>query len=211
MNKEQALVNSIKIATPCSVDWNEMTGDDRMRFCGSCKLNVYNFSEMSRKEIANLIGQKEGRICAQLYRRKDGTVLTRDCPVAVQRVKKAYRRSVACVLGIVASLGINLPSLAQQQQQEPSHLGGAIAVDPEPAHAPDLKVSKGECNIPISQPVVVQQKKQEPRNPILPWVMMATIFGSLIALLKRRKSMWVIGTTMAALFAVLGYFWCIGA
>src|SRR5262245_30602687 len=36
----------LRIASPCSADWDEMTGDDRVRFCGRCRKNVYNLSEM---------------------------------------------------------------------------------------------------------------------------------------------------------------------
>ncbi|MCC7528421.1 MAG: hypothetical protein IT342_07860, partial [Candidatus Melainabacteria bacterium] len=46
------LLNSIRIASPCHVDWETMTGDERKRFCGDCKLNVYNISEMTKKDAA---------------------------------------------------------------------------------------------------------------------------------------------------------------
>jgi hypothetical protein len=58
-----------------------MHGDDRVRFCGDCKLNVYNLSWMTRLEATELIEQNEGRHCVRFFRRKDGTFVTRDCPV----------------------------------------------------------------------------------------------------------------------------------
>ncbi|HKS17205.1 MAG TPA: hypothetical protein VJU16_07820 [Planctomycetota bacterium] len=58
-----------------------MTGDDRVRYCSDCKLNVYNFSGMTRREVSELIQLEEGRLCVRFYRRKDGTLVTRDCPV----------------------------------------------------------------------------------------------------------------------------------
>ena len=30
------LLSAIQIASPCTADWNAMTGDDRARFCGEC-------------------------------------------------------------------------------------------------------------------------------------------------------------------------------
>ncbi len=42
MNKFTNPLSNIKIASPCSQDWNEMIGTERKRFCGECKLNVYN-------------------------------------------------------------------------------------------------------------------------------------------------------------------------
>ena len=61
-----------------------MYGDDRVRFCSSCNLNVYNLSGMSRQEVTELFRLVEGRLCVRFYRRKDGTVLTRDCPVGLK-------------------------------------------------------------------------------------------------------------------------------
>ena len=40
-------LDNVRVASPCSVDWNEMIGDNRKRFCGDCKLNVYNLSGYS--------------------------------------------------------------------------------------------------------------------------------------------------------------------
>ena len=57
-----------------------MYGDDRRRFCSQCKLNVYNLSGMTRDEAEQLVMNSEGRLCVRFFRRKDGTVLTQDCP-----------------------------------------------------------------------------------------------------------------------------------
>ena len=57
-----------------------MSGDDRVRFCGDCKLNVYNLAGMTRREATELIEGNEGRLCVRFFRRKDGTFVTRDCP-----------------------------------------------------------------------------------------------------------------------------------
>lgn len=61
-----------------------MYGDDRVRFCAECKLNVYNLSGMSRREVTDLFNLVEGRLCARFYRRKDGTVVTQNCPTGMK-------------------------------------------------------------------------------------------------------------------------------
>ena len=73
-------LDHVRIATPCPASWDSMEGDDRVRFCGSCRLNVYNLSGMTRREATELLKLVEGRLCIRLLRRKDGTVLTQDCP-----------------------------------------------------------------------------------------------------------------------------------
>jgi len=111
MNKFTNPLSNIKIASPCSQDWNEMIGTERKRFCGECKLNVYNLSGMSRGEAENLFMRSEGRLCVRFYRRADGSVLTKDCPVGWQAIKRRVSRVstavASLIFGLVSGLGIN--------------------------------------------------------------------------------------------------------
>jgi hypothetical protein len=69
----------LRIATPCQASWEQMTGDERMRFCDRCKQHVYNLSEMSYIEAVSFVRKQEGAACVRFYRRSDGTFLTRNC------------------------------------------------------------------------------------------------------------------------------------
>jgi hypothetical protein len=73
-----------------------MAGDERIRFCPQCQLNVYNLSAMPREEAEAIVRQREtARVCIGFYRRPDGTILTRDCPVgaaALARMRAVQRR-----------------------------------------------------------------------------------------------------------------------
>jgi hypothetical protein len=115
MSKEsdKDLLNRTYIAAPCDVDWDSMTGDDRIRFCGQCKLNVYNVASMSAKETARLIRETEGRLCMKLYRRRDGTILTDNCPVGLKRIRDRLKLCVAAALALLVTAG--LLSAAQAQ------------------------------------------------------------------------------------------------
>jgi hypothetical protein len=95
-------LDHIKIASPCSADWNEMRGDNRQRYCSECKLNVYNLSEMTQREAENLLFEKEGKMCVRLYKRKDGTVITQDCPVGWQAIKQRVSRVATAVFSLLA-------------------------------------------------------------------------------------------------------------
>jgi hypothetical protein len=104
-------LEELRIATPCTADWDEMSGSDRVRFCGRCEKNVYNLSAMTRAEAEQLVRQREGRTCIRLYRRSDGTVITSDCPVGMRRQRLAARMwasiagaatSAALVLGLLS-------------------------------------------------------------------------------------------------------------
>lgn len=84
-------LNKLEIASPCSASWDDMVGDERTRHCGDCSKNVFNIAEMTSAEVKGLIQETEGRVCVRLFRRKDGTVLTSDCPVGL--AERTWRRA----------------------------------------------------------------------------------------------------------------------
>jgi hypothetical protein len=102
MTNDIPLLNNIRVASPCSAAWDAMTGDERVRFCGACRKSVYNLSEMTRAAAERLIGETEGRVCVRFYRRRDGTVLTSDCPVGRGRARRWLAMHVG---GLAALLG----------------------------------------------------------------------------------------------------------
>jgi hypothetical protein len=103
-------LDHVRIAAPCKSDWQQMIGTDRVRFCGQCNLNVYNLSSMTRVQAESLIAQTEGRLCVRFYRRTDGSILTRNCPVGLRvthrRVSYLWKAVSAAVLGFFAGLGV---------------------------------------------------------------------------------------------------------
>ena len=118
MYKFDSPLNNIKVASPCPADWNEMYGDNRKRFCGDCKLNVYNLSGMTRDEAEALIINAEGRLCVRFYRRADGSVLTADCPVGWAKVKHRTRVFASAAFSLVMALftGVFFVSLLSRKQ-----------------------------------------------------------------------------------------------
>jgi len=90
------VLESLTIAAPCPASWDDMDGDDRVRFCSLCRQSVYDVSAFTRAEATALVERTTGRLCLRLFRRSDGKVMTRDCPVGVWR---AARRRIAAVVG----------------------------------------------------------------------------------------------------------------
>ena len=81
-----------------------MTGDDRARFCSLCNLHVYNIAELTRKQAVALISETEGRICGRIYRRSDGTVITKDCPFGLRAIRRRVARLTGAVFATVVAL-----------------------------------------------------------------------------------------------------------
>lgn len=105
--KEFPLLAQVRIASPCSADWEQMTGDERVRFCGACRRHVYNLSEMTAPEAEALIREREGNFCGRIYRRADGTIITADCPYGFAAVQARLRRAMygAFLIGLTLFLG----------------------------------------------------------------------------------------------------------
>jgi len=104
MNTHPFSLEVIEVASPCHASWDDMTGDDRSRFCSQCAKQVYNLSGLSREEAERLVQESEGPMCVRFYRRADGTILTEDCPVGLWDVRTRFARLWAGALAMIGFL-----------------------------------------------------------------------------------------------------------
>lgn len=108
-------LESVRIASPCSVPWSSMVGDDRRRHCGQCDRAVYDLSSLSRDEAEALVGARAAtgeRLCVSFFVRQDGTVLTADCPVGLAAVRRRLAW-IAASLGALLALVAGVVGLRQ--------------------------------------------------------------------------------------------------
>ena len=131
-------LNDLRIASPCPVAWQDMSGTERVRFCRQCELHVYDISQLTRDETVALIVKSEGRICARLHRRADGTVITRDCPVGLRSLRKRVARSAGAVLTAILSLSASLFAQTRTPDKESCNNSKVIKVV-EKQQSPDQK------------------------------------------------------------------------
>jgi hypothetical protein len=141
-------LDNVRVASPCPASWENMTGDDRIRYCEECKLNVYNLSDMTRAEAERLISGREGRLCVRFYRRADGTVLTQDCPKGLQAMMRRVSRVAGAVLTTIMGVSFAMAQeailapaqSATKNDQKPSWLSVTV-VDPTGAVIPGAQIS----------------------------------------------------------------------
>lgn len=127
---------TMRIASPCSASWDDMQGDAKKRHCAQCDLDVHNLAEMTRDEIEEILGRRTtnadgttSRLCCRLYRRADGTVLTRDCPVGLAAVRAKFRRSATRAFAL-ASLLLSASVLWAQGKRDPWEQGKLVTYQP---------------------------------------------------------------------------------
>ena len=127
MKQQNEFLKTVFIAAPCEVGWENMQGvngkaaseSDAVRFCTGCSLNVFNLSKMSPTEAEELLRRTSvsgEKLCAGIYRRKDGTVMTENCPKGLRKLRDTARKTIeraAAFLATVTSVSLWLPARAQ--------------------------------------------------------------------------------------------------
>ena len=160
MRKFTSPLEGVRVAAPCPADWEKMVGDERVRYCGRCSLHVYNLSGMTKREAEGLVANAEGRLCVRYYKRADGSILTRNCPVGLRAVKQRVSRiagaALSAALGFFAGLGLNFGFAPAPLRHT---MGQMIATPHElerPEPPPLVEISrppvyevKGEMELPI--------------------------------------------------------------
>ena len=101
MTSGRDVLRRLEIASPCTVAWDSMRGDDNVRLCGQCRLNVYNLSGMSTRDALSLVASREHRVCVRFYRRLDGTVVTQDCGSAARRAARLMFGAICTFIALV--------------------------------------------------------------------------------------------------------------
>lgn len=112
MQNSKVQMKNVMIASPCTVDWNTMDGDDRVRVCGACKHNVYDTSKLTSKEILDLMA-RDSNACLKIYRRADGTLLTEDCPFGLRTIRRGARK-VSKIVASLWALALSFTSVSAQ-------------------------------------------------------------------------------------------------
>ena len=142
------MIDNIRIASPCPANWEQMKGDDRVRHCDACNLNVYNLAAFTEAEIRELVANRKGRLCGRIYQRRDGTVLTQNCPVGMKAVARRISRIAGAVFTfLTVNFSAGLPLMAQSYTRTNVSSAAAIdleVIDPAGAPVPDAEVILNE-------------------------------------------------------------------
>lgn len=139
MNKGNIL-DQVRVASPCNARWEDMTGDDRARFCGHCQKHVFNLSALTRREAEQLVREKEGGFCGRFHQRRDGRMLTADCPSGLRRCRERLGFICAVVIGGLTFLltGCRRPVVMGRIASPPALTGEVQVSPPAPANPPAI-------------------------------------------------------------------------
>lgn len=89
------LSNQLKIKNPCSASWDEMIGNNQIRFCEHCELTVHDLSQLTPKRVRRLVAKSRGRLCVRYQSLPDGSILLKAIPKKVHQIQRRVSRIAA--------------------------------------------------------------------------------------------------------------------
>ena len=115
MSAMRRRLDQLQVVSPCREGWDKMTGDEKKRFCAQCNKFVYDFSQMTRRQIEAVVSIHQGQLCAMITRRPDGSILMLETPPLLPESTMLTTRRTSPIVNatIAAILGISVPATAQ--------------------------------------------------------------------------------------------------
>jgi hypothetical protein len=101
-------LDSINVKSPCSESWDEMKGNNEVRFCSHCAKDVHDISAMTRAKAEKLVKDSNGKLCVRYVKSPTGKVIT--APPKLTQIK----RQTAFAAGILAT-SLTLSTIAYSQ------------------------------------------------------------------------------------------------
>ena len=111
-------LNRLVIGSECKASWEEMQGDGARRFCAECQREVFDFAQMTQRDIRARIEASHGRLCARLTRRA-GQLAVAPTPELVAQSWPWEPRRVSPLAVTVVTAWLSLGA-AKTQAAEPS-------------------------------------------------------------------------------------------
>ena len=126
---QPANLDRVSIPIQCHADWDLMSGDDRVRYCKVCEKSVYNLSALTRRQTETLVAEHGGKLCARIYQRPDGSILTQNCPEGMRGLSAKITRRAGAVLSAMLSVGGTCGAVAAYTAESGSRAGQVVGPD----------------------------------------------------------------------------------
>ncbi|HYJ87141.1 MAG TPA: ankyrin repeat domain-containing protein [Pyrinomonadaceae bacterium] len=125
-------LHNLTIPSPCTADWNSMVGNDQVRFCEHCSLDVHNLSVMTRNQAQRLVARSNGRLCVRYHSDSRGKPLT--LPLA-QNLHRINRRASRIAAGAFSAT-LSITNAVSQNSSSAQGVNPPIATQQNPRWAP---------------------------------------------------------------------------
>ena len=107
---KRSLIDSIEVKKACSENWDAMKGNERVRFCSHCALEVNDLSALTRKQAMRLVNESGGRICVRYVKNPID-----NSPVFARKFHQITRRATLAAGVLSATLAVSTLAYAQNE------------------------------------------------------------------------------------------------
>ncbi len=164
-NSSLPVLPTVRIESPCSMNWDSMDGNASERFCGGCQKHVHNLSEMKAEDVNRLLGSGDN-VCVKMRQRADGSILTKeDLQIFPNIDSSVSRRNWLAQLSALAAGVLAMLSIGCRDGVDHPVKMGEMSVPPT-ADAPvlmgEIEVMGGACANP--DPTTVSQPQNEDQS-----------------------------------------------
>lgn len=107
----------LTVNSPCTAEWDSMSGGDEARFCTHCEKSVHNLSAMTRKDALRLVRDGAGGVCVRFYTDASGRTVHTDGR-ALYRITRRASRLAAGAFGAAVALAASVSAQTNEGRQE---------------------------------------------------------------------------------------------
>jgi hypothetical protein len=157
-----------QIQSPCTADWDAMTGDDTRRHCGSCNKDVHNLSAMTEDAARVVVAQKD--VCVRYaFNPRTRTIRHRAARTFMVRAAAAATLSAGLALPAIATISTDPGEVRLLQAIEDSgravwmaqeRIQGTVAI-----LVPEIAPVETEIAVPVMGEVEMATVEADPPAP----------------------------------------------
>jgi hypothetical protein len=120
------LLDRIDVKAPCTESWEEMSGNDQVRFCSHCTKNVVDLSAYTRARAEKLVRDSNGGLCVRYRKDERGRVIT--APPKFTQIKRQAKIAAGV---LAATLSVGSAAYSQGQPISPKDRVSAEQIGPK--------------------------------------------------------------------------------
>lgn len=109
----------LTVNSPCTAEWDSMSGGEQARFCTHCEKSVHNLSAMTRKDALRLVRDGAGGVCVRFYTDSSGRTVHAN-ERALYRITRRASRLAAGAFGAAVALAASVSAQTNEGRQEPA-------------------------------------------------------------------------------------------
>ncbi|HRH46035.1 MAG TPA: hypothetical protein PKY82_30610 [Pyrinomonadaceae bacterium] len=101
-------LENFEVPKPCSMNWDEMKGNEEIRHCDRCQHQIYNLSEMPTRRALKVLNQPDEKVCVTYLQDDNNKVIT-------QTYFGIFKRNFVKVFSAILAVIFSLTSIQAMQ------------------------------------------------------------------------------------------------